>query len=64
MIKLRMEKLWDKFRFAWYFIEYCLAVIVSPFFKKKEDFRHLWIIAERGIDAGDNGYHLFRYISK
>lgn len=62
MIKLRMEKLWDKFRFAWYFIEYCLAVIVSPFFKKKEDFRHLWIIAERGIDAGDNGYHLFRYI--
>ncbi len=62
MIKLKMERLWDKFRFAWYFIEYCLAVLVSPFFKKKEDFRHLWIIAERGTDAGDNGYHLFRYI--
>ena len=62
MFKLKMERLWDKFRFAWYFIEYCLAVLVSPLFKNKKNFRHLWIISERGTDAGDNGYHLFRYI--
>jgi len=41
---------------------YFAAAIVSPFLKHKKRFQHLWIICERGVDARDNGYHLFRYI--
>lgn len=41
-------------------IKYALAIIVLPFAKHK--YRDLWIIAERGFDARDNAYHLFKYI--
>ena len=27
-------------------------------------YRHLWLVAERGIDARDNGYWFFRYLRK
>lgn len=62
MIERKFKRILDKFRFAWYFVQYIAANLIAPFFRNHESFRHLWIIAERGVDAGDNGYHLFRYI--
>lgn len=40
------------------------AYICAPFVRKKNNYRDLWIIAERGVDARDNGYYLFKYITK
>lgn len=34
------------------------------FLEKEEKYRDLWIISERGSDAGDNGYALFQYIRR
>ena len=31
--------------------------------KNKEKYKDLWLIAERGIDARDNAYYLFKYIT-
>lgn len=46
-----------------YFI-FWFVYIISFFFRKKEKYRDLWLISERGTDAGDNGYALFRYIRR
>lgn len=62
MIRRKLKQILDKFRFLWYLLQYIAACLIAPFFRNKESFRHLWIIAERGVDAGDNGFHLFRYI--
>ncbi|MDR2971786.1 MAG: CDP-glycerol glycerophosphotransferase family protein [Bacteroidales bacterium] len=35
---------------------------LSFFYTNKEKFRNAWIICERGIEAQDNGYMLFKYI--
>lgn len=45
-----------------FFLQYLLAGVLGIFLKHREKYRHLWIIAERGVDAGDNAYHLFCYI--
>ena len=45
------------------FVNYGAAVIVAPFAKNKEKYKDLWLIAERGIDARDNAYYLFKYIT-
>ena len=45
------------------FVKYGAAVIVAPFAKNKEKYKDLWLIAERGIDARDNAYYLFKYIT-
>ncbi|MCI5605737.1 MAG: CDP-glycerol glycerophosphotransferase family protein [Clostridia bacterium] len=45
-------------------IKYAAAFAVAPFIKNKTRNKDLWIIAERGIDARDNAYHLFKYIRK
>lgn len=45
-------------------VKYTAAFIVLPFAKKKDKNKNLWIIAERGIDARDNAYHLFCYIRR
>lgn len=42
--------------------EYAAAFMASLFVKNKPAYRDLWIIAERGTDARDNAYHLFKYI--
>lgn len=62
MLKRRLRMILDKARFFWYFVQYLAALLVSPFIKGAEKYHHLWIISERGTDAGDNGYHLFKYI--
>lgn len=45
-------------------VKYAAALALAPLNKNKEKYRDLWLIAERGIDARDNGYHLFKYIIK
>jgi CDP-glycerol glycerophosphotransferase len=43
------------------FLGYALGLFLYVF---KKEYRGVWIIAERGKDARDNGYHLFKYIAK
>lgn len=52
----------DKFRYCWYLLCLLAAGAVAPFVKKNEKYSNLWLIAERGTDARDNGYHLFKYL--
>lgn len=43
-------------------VKYALAAAVSPFVKNRLGYGDLWIISERGFDARDNAYYLFKYI--
>lgn len=43
-------------------IKYAAAFAAAPFLKSRAEYTDLWIISERGIDARDNAYHLFKYI--
>lgn len=52
----------DKLRYAGYLLIYLTAAAVSVFVRKRPAFRNLWLISERGVDAGDNGYHFFKYL--
>ncbi len=52
----------DKLRYAGCLLIYLAAAAVSVFVKNRPAFRHLWLISERGVDAGDNGLHFFRYL--
>ena len=40
------------------------AEVASIFVRKKQEYKDLWIVSERGIDARDNGYHFFKYLCK
>ena len=64
MVKRRLRMISDKIRFLYYLLQYLAALIAAQFIGGRAEFRNLWIIAERGNDAGDNGYHLFKYIRK
>lgn len=44
-------------------VKYCAAAITVPFVKNNIKYKDLWLVAERGIDARDNGYYLFKYIT-
>ena len=44
-------------------VKYSAAIVISPFVRKMDKYKDLWLIAERGVDARDNGYYLFKYIS-
>lgn len=37
---------------------------ISGIFKNKKKYEDLWVVSERGDDAGDNGFALFCYIRK
>ena len=39
-------------------------MIISPFAKLGGKYKNLWLVAERGEDARDNGYHFFKYMCK
>ena len=43
-------------------ILYFTAWIASLFVRNGAKYRDLWLVAERGADARDNGYHFFRYL--
>lgn len=45
-------------------VKYLSAWLVSPFVRNKQEYKNLWLIAERGIDARDNAYYLFKYITQ
>ena len=45
-------------------LKYAAAAVAAPFVRRKAKYTDLWLIAERGIDARDNGYYLFKYITK
>ena len=49
-----VERLMKAFRFV-----YAMAkrFVLLPFRRK-----HVWLVCERGTDARDNGYHMFRYL--
>ena len=50
-------------RYAYCAVKYAAALICAPFVKGNEKYRGLWLIAERGIDARDNGYYFFKYVT-
>lgn len=60
----KLVHLWDKLRFFWYFLNYLAAFLVSPLFRNRPEYRHLWLVSERGIDAQDNGLHFYRYLRR
>lgn len=62
MIYRKLKHLHDKIRFVYYCLQYVMALAVVPFLKKKQKYQNLWIISERGVEAKDNGFQLFRYI--
>lgn len=43
---------------------YLAALAVSPFYRRRAEYKDLWLVAERGADARDNGYHFFKYLSE
>lgn len=45
-------------------VKYSLSLAVAPFVRNRTEFKDLWLISERGVDARDNGYYLFKYITK
>lgn len=51
-------------RYAVCAVKYAAALICAPFVKNKEKYRALWLIAERGVDARDNGYYFFKYVTQ
>lgn len=44
------------------FARYCVAYAVSGLLKNRPEYKDLWLISERGDDAGDNAWHLYRYL--
>lgn len=53
MISFRLAQVWALFKLV-------VAFMLSLFYKRKP----IWLIAERGVDARDNGYWFFRYIKE
>ena len=51
-------------RYSYCAVKYLAAVAVAPFLKRRDEYADLWLISERGIDARDNGYYLFEYITE
>ena len=49
-------------------VNYLLAVIkrlvLLPIARLKYGKKQIWLVCERGTDARDNGYHMFRYLRK
>lgn len=53
IISFRLQQVWALFKLA-------VAYFVALFYKHKR----IWIVAERGVDARDNGYWFFRYLKE
>ena len=39
----------------------CCAAVLKCWNK---DYRHVWLVSERGREARDNGYHIFAYLNR
>ena len=46
-----------------FIIQYCLYYLLTPLAYLLYGKKHPWIICERGDDARDNGYYMFKYLS-
>ena len=44
------------------FFKMLAAELVSLFVRNSANYKDLWIVSERGIDARDNAYHFFKYL--
>ena len=54
----RLSRLWKAFsQISLYFILFLPAIL---FYKSK----HYWLVSERGTDARDNGYWMFKFLRK
>ena len=49
-------------RFSGYLLQTIFYYIVSIFYKDREKYKDAWLICERGTEARDNGYWMFKYI--
>lgn len=54
-----MRKLKVLVKYMYYLLEY---YFLFPFSLWKYRNREIWLVAERGTDARDNGYHFYRYL--
>lgn len=52
------------FRYISCAVKYALALAATPFVGNRSEYKDLWLISERGVDARDNGYYLFKYITQ
>ncbi len=60
-----LDKIKRGIRITKHFLKLILAKCIAPLFKIfSKKYRNLWIIAERGDDARDNGYFFYEYIKK
>ena len=46
------------------FIIMLAAELASLFVKRSKAYKDLWIVSERGVDARDNAYHFFKFLTK
>lgn len=54
----RAVKLWK------FFLAMVKRFFLLPFAAVKFRGKHVWLVCERGTDARDNGYHMFRYLRR
>ena len=59
-----MYKLKRIFEYARIFFTLIAAEIAVFFVRSRPEYKDLWIVSERGLDARDNGYHFFKYITQ
>ena len=52
------------FKYIEVFFMMTAAKFVGLFVKRRKAYRDLWIVAERGSDARDNGYHFFKFLTR
>lgn len=57
-----MKKILRRMLQVIYLIKYVISLIVAPFFRKK--YNDVWLIAERGDEARDNGFYFYEYLKK
>ncbi|KAA0958750.1 teichoic acid biosynthesis protein [Planococcus sp. ANT_H30] len=49
-------------KYSWCFFKYLVALVISVFMKLNKSYRDVWLIAERGTDARDNGVVFFKFL--
>lgn len=58
---MMVEKLTLRIKESWTIALLLMSWVVSQVIPKKQG---LWLVSERGTDARDNGYWMFRYIKQ
>ena len=62
------KEFWGKVKYkldiAVKYVIFIMVYCISGIYKNKKRYQDLWVISERGDDAGDNGFALFCYIRR